>query len=70
MGLKECSKTCKGMSGGMFVHATDGDENCKCVLESPTCGYAPDAAKRFGLILYKHLERGININCTITIFNL
>jgi hypothetical protein len=65
MGLEECSQTCKGLGWGMFVHATDGDSNCKCILTSATCGYAPGAAKRFGLILYKHLDGGSDINLTI-----
>ena len=55
--LKGCAKLCSSYSH--FVHATDGDQDCKCI-KVPNCKQSTDT--RFGLSLYKTTtgNKGVN----------
>jgi len=46
MSVKSCAETCAGSD--YFVHATDGDQNCKCA----SCTEGITADNRWGLAVY------------------
>ena len=59
MELEQCYEKCKDYN--WFIHATYGNKNCKCVLETATCGMNPTSAEYYRVVLYKNLRKSKKI---------
>ena len=55
--LQTCADSCK--KSPKFVHATNGDKNCKCLKGKKCKPRNLENAKRDGLVLYKNKGKAL-----------